>query len=85
MAWLTDQKHKEYDRLQVLGLALKCLGFISFNAIGNNYKKLICSELILSFLETFMGKHVGDPDNWDLHMTWELVCATGRSQKSEQK
>lgn len=81
MAWIEEQINKKYDKAQVFGLMLKAFGFITFNSFGSNYKKLICSELVLSFLETFLKVHVGDPDNWDLNMTWELVCDTGHSEK----
>lgn len=71
--WIASQNGKKYDRLQVFGLLLKIIGFISFNKIGKNYKKLTCNELILNFVETYLQIPVGDSDNWDMLMVDYLV------------
>ncbi len=71
--WLEEFKGVNYDTLQIFGLALKVLGFITFNTIGKNYKNLTCNELILSFFERFRKIKVKDSDNWDLNMVWSLV------------
>lgn len=73
LRWFEEHEGKEYDSLQIVGLALKVLGFVSNNTIGNNWKKLICSELVLSMLSRFRGIKVVDPDSYDLLSVWELV------------
>lgn len=70
MDWFETHEGKKYDSLQIIGLLLKALGIISFNKIGNNYKKLICTELVISLLSRFKKLEVSDPDNYDLLMTW---------------
>lgn len=71
--WVAAQKGKKYDRLQILGLIFKILGFITFNKMGKNYKKLTCNELVLNFVATYLKIPVGDPDNWDMLMTDNLI------------
>ena len=71
--WVESQLGKEYDNLQLIGIAAKVLNFISFNKLGRDYEKLICSELILNMIQRFKGANVIDSDNWDLLMTWALV------------
>jgi len=73
LKWLESHEHKVYDHKQILGLALKILNIRGFNKSGSNFEKLICSELILSFLVEFDGLKLNDPDNWDLHMTWDAI------------
>tara|TARA_R110002012_G_scaffold254101_1_gene433166 strand:- start:605 stop:1087 length:483 start_codon:yes stop_codon:yes gene_type:complete len=64
---------KEYDKLQIVGLLLKSLGFISFNFIGNDFKKLICNELIIAYLAHFHSFKFKDSDNFGLIDTWNKV------------
>lgn len=71
--WYEEQEGKKYDKIQLGGLGAKVLSFITFNKLGSNFKKLICSELILSFMVRFDNLEVKDSDNWDMNMTWERV------------
>lgn len=73
LEWFEEIEGRGYDSLQILGLALKVLGFVSYNRLGKNYSSLICNEVVLSFFERFYNVQVGDPDNYDLKMTWELT------------
>ena len=72
-SWIRSNFDKKYDRLQIVGLLLKSLGIISFNRLGQDYKKLICCELIVSMLKELKNAKVKDSDNYDLHLTWELA------------
>lgn len=67
------QLGKKYDFKSLFGLALKSLGLISFNTIGSNYKKLICSELVIMFLERFFNAKVKDSDNFGLKETERVL------------
>jgi len=74
--WKNSINGLKYDHLQILGLAIKRLfGFVTLNSIGKNFKALTCNEVILHFCIYFNLTKVelGDPDNWDLVMTDELV------------
>jgi hypothetical protein len=73
MRWYEANDGKDYDNLQIIGILLKCIGFFSFNTIGHNFKKLICSELILSYLINKYRIKVKDSDNYDLIGTSELI------------
>lgn len=73
LEWLESHEGKDYDTGQIKGLALKVTGLITFNKYGSNYKKLTCNELILSAIERFKTRTFGDPDNYDLNMTWNEV------------
>ena len=73
LEWYEEIEGLQYDKGQILGLALKLLGFMSYNKLGKNYSSLTCNEVILSFFERFLDARVGDPDNYDLNMTWELT------------
>lgn len=73
LRWYEEHEGKEYDSWQIVGLALKTLGFISFNKFGANYRKLICNELVLSLLVRFKGLQIGDSDNYDLNYTWDTL------------
>lgn len=68
-----SHKGKKYDQLQILGIALKMLGIISFNTLGRDFKRLICNELIISYLHEFHGLEFKDSDNFDLIDTWNKV------------
>ncbi len=80
-AWEQQHTGKKYDVLGIIGLLLKALGFVTFNKIGHNYKRLICSELILNLIDTFKDVYVGDSDNYDLNMTWDLVYDFHQNRK----
>ncbi len=71
--WVDKHKDKEYDHLQIYGLALKMLGLNPFNKKGHDFDKLVCNEIIVSFLVEFAGLKIKDSDNWDLHMTWDAI------------
>lgn len=71
--WFKLMEGREYDTKQLIGLLLKSLNLVSFNTIGHNYKKLICSELILNYLQFFYKIQVKDSDNFDLMSTWNKV------------
>lgn len=71
--WVESQEGKSYDHGQLVGLALKLLGFFSVNTLGSNMRKLTCNELILSFLNEFKSANVLESDNYDLLMTWNLA------------
>lgn len=73
MSWYKSIEGKPYDKWQVVGLAFKALNFISFNTMGSNYRKLICNEVPLNFLEKFENIIVVDSDNYDLINTWEII------------
>lgn len=73
LSWYEKNEGKSYDNLQLAGLASKVLNIVSFNRVGNNFQKLICSELILSFLVEFDNLEIKDSDNWDLNMTWDRI------------
>jgi len=71
--WAKSHEGKKYDYCDVFGLLLKILGFISFNYYGYDFKKLKCNEVFLSFAQDILNIKIGDPDNWDLKKTDELV------------
>ena len=71
--WYLSIQGRKYDKLQIAGLFLKAIGLISFNKIGHNYKRLICCELILNYLETFSNLELYDSDSVDLNRAWQLV------------
>lgn len=73
LRWYEKLEDRPYDYSQIFGLALKALGLISFNKYGKNYKALTCNEVVLSMLENFTPYTFGDPDNYDLLMTWQSV------------
>lgn len=80
-AWTRKIVGRKYDQLQIVGLALKVLGFISFNKLGGNYKRMTCNEVPLDYLRTFKGMEFGDSDNYDLNMTWDVVVAVNKEMK----
>jgi len=73
LRWLQDIVGREYDTKQVFGLALKCLRLKKFNATGNDYKKMVCCEVILNYLEVVCGYSFLDPDNFSLEETWDMI------------
>ena len=65
---------KKYDKLNVFGLMLKnMLNFVTFNTLGHNQRKIVCSELVVLLLVEFCKVKVKDSDNWDLNDTRRLV------------
>ncbi len=80
LSWLEDILGLNYDKKSLLGLALKALGFKKSNKFGSNYKKLICSEVPISLIDTFMDYSLGDSDNYDLLMTMDLVESINKGQ-----
>lgn len=71
--WFKIYEGRKYDRLQIFGLLLKFIGLISFNTIGHNFKKIICNELIVTYLAHFYNFQYKDSDNFDLINTWNKV------------
>ena len=71
--WAKPIEGVKYDVLQIVGLMIKALTPIRFNSLGFGVCKMICCELIVSFLQNFDTLEVKDTDNWDLNMTWNLV------------
>ena len=71
--WLQNILGREYDKLQIFGLLLKMLHLISFNKMGADYNKMTCNEVILNYLEYHCDFYFGDPDNFDLIRTWEII------------
>lgn len=72
-AWLEAQRGKKYDKLSLIGIAGKVLKLFKRNPFGSDFRKMICNELILSMIVRFYGVEVGDPDNYDMLMTADLV------------
>lgn len=72
-SWIKDFVDHKYDFVQILGLLAKTLGFITFNKLGADFRKMICSELPLAFVEKFYGYHIVDSDNYDLNSTWKVL------------
>lgn len=64
---------REYDKSQLLGFIPAILFNKGDNKKGKNFKKMICSEVILHFLKTFENIYIHDSDDFDLKMTWELI------------
>lgn len=71
--FFNEFRGRRYDKLQIVGLLLKSLGFISFNKIGRDFKRLICNELIIAYLAHFHNFKFKDSDNFDLISTWNKV------------
>lgn len=73
LSWFDRYANTKYDGLQIFGLLLKALHIVSFNKLGKDLKRLICTELVISFLEVFAGFKYKDSDNFDLINTWDKV------------
>lgn len=71
--WIEQHLGKSYDTWQIVGLALRLLGFLCLNTLGANWKKMTCNELVLSLIHRFKGIDIVDPDLFDLRMTWKVV------------
>ncbi len=75
--WIQEIEGLRYDHRQIWGLLAKqLLGFVTFNSFGKNFRALTCNEVVLSFLLHFglvSESDIGDPDNWDLVMTDNLL------------
>lgn len=72
-AWLEAQRGREYDKWHIVGLAGKLLHIFKRNPWGADFRKMICNELVLSMIIRFYGVEIGDPDDYDLLMTEDLV------------
>lgn len=72
-SWVQGFLGLPYDKSQIVGLALKILGFCTYNKLGKNYKAMTCNELALAIIEKFFNRRIGDSDNYDLNETWEIV------------
>lgn len=72
-AWLEAQRGKKYDHLGILGMVGKILKLFKRNPWGSDFRRMICNELVLSMITRFYGVEIGDPDNYDLLMTDDLV------------
>jgi len=71
--WVKRIIGRKYDFLQIGGVLLRVMGVISFNKAGKNYQRMICSEVILNYLEKFNGMNFGDPDNYGLLMVSDVI------------
>ena len=71
--WVRDFHGMEYDFLQIYGLFTKAIRKVSVNTIGEDFMKMICSELPLHYIATFYGHKFIDSDDYDLHTTWDLI------------
>lgn len=73
VSWMQQFNGMEYDFLQIYGLFTKALRKVSVNTIGEDFMKMICSELALHYIMTFYDHKLLDSDAYDLHDTWSLV------------
>ena len=71
--WIYDNEPLRYDKSDVFGDALRIVGLLTANKYGNNYKKLTCNKVPLKLLNDSRGINFGDPDNFDLLTTWEII------------
>lgn len=71
--WTRKIEGRGYDFLQIFGLAAKMLGFITFNRYGSNFKRMVCSEVILNYLKEFHGYTFIDSDDFSLIDTWAML------------
>jgi hypothetical protein len=71
--WRNNILGRKYDGLQLFGLFLKLIGFITFNSLGGNFRRMTCNEVFLSFCSQVLDQEVGDPDDWDMLMTDALA------------
>jgi hypothetical protein len=71
--WLDSHRGKKYDSMSILGLAGKLLYVFKRNPWGSDFKRMICSELILSMVVRFFDVSIGDSDDYDLVMTSDIV------------
>lgn len=76
--WIFDNDPIDYDKGQIKGNILQLLGLVSFNKFGKNFKRLTCNEVFLKLLKDFRGIYQGDPDNYDLLTTWDMVLKYGK-------
>lgn len=67
-------KGKKYDRLQILGLAIKNIfTFVTFNKLGHDKQKVVCSEYIVMFFQELLSYQTKDTDNYGLNDASALV------------
>ena len=79
--WVEQQETKLYDHSSIFGLALKRIGLVATNPFGKNWKKMTCNEMPLSIIKRFIGKEIGDSDNYDLLMTYQVVRDVASGQR----
>lgn len=78
LLWVESVLGIEYSKIGIVGLLMRSIGLFSTNKIGSNYKKMICSELVVNLIDSFYDLEIGDSDNYDLIMSWELAQSVGR-------
>lgn len=80
--WSEEQEVKLYDKASIAGMALKLLGIFKSNPLGHNWRKMTCNQLVLSFINKFFTYKIGDPDNYDLLMTNQVVRSVAIEQRT---
>lgn len=73
MFWVAENLGKLYPFMQLVGIALRMLKFISKNPFGGGKAYLICNELVIIFLNKFYGAKIKDIDSLDLNDTERLL------------
>ena len=73
MNWFRELEGRNYDKLQLWGLAAKTLKLLKFNKIGHNLEKLTCNELLIAYFSHFYELGYCDSDDFDLNMTWKIA------------
>lgn len=71
--WMEKLENVRYGFLHILGLTLDVLSIVNANPFRDGVKTLICNELVLLFMQRFMGVRVGDPEDYDLNATEDLI------------
>ena len=71
--WARKYSDRKYGIWQVIGLALKRLGITKNNVFKNARENLICSELVLMFMQDFMSIKTPSMDELGLRATHEIV------------
>lgn len=73
MFFMADNLGKLYPFMQLVGIALRMLKFISKNPFGGGKAYLICNELVIIFLNKFYDANIKDIDSLDLNDTERLI------------
>ena len=81
--WVESQEGKMYDHGQIAGLLMKILGLTTINVLGDNFKKLTCNELVITYLNEFHNADIFNSDQFDLNMTWVLARTIGSTGVSK--